>query len=331
LSRTPLSRDTAPLVVRCDADERIGLGHATRALTLAEALSARLGVEPLLVARESPILERFVAERGVRTRRVEEDGYALDAVLAALSPRAILVTDSYELTHDALDAVAAAGARHVVIDDFAELESWPCDVVVNPNLGAAADRYRGPRRVLVGPRYALMRQEIAQRNGGRRSHGHSRRVVVSLGGGDWGVAGHALLEGLADAVDESTHVRVTTTAACPEPLEAVAPETLAEHLAWADLGVIGGGVVKYEAACLGLPALLIAVVPHQAEVAPLYARAGAARYLGELWRVEPKSVADAIHNLLDSPATLRRMSAAATALVDGRGADRVADAVLQVQ
>lgn len=315
--------------MRCDADERIGLGHVTRALSLAEALSARLGTQPVIVARESTVLDQFLAGRGVHRCAVQEPGYAVDTVLEVLGAGAILVTDSYELTQPAVDAVAATGVQHVVIDDFAPFERWTCDVLVNPNIGAVAANYRGPRRILVGPRYALVRREITCRRRDRRARPHPCRVVVSLGGSDWGSTGHELLDGLAEMAGDRTHVRVTTTAICPEPLEAVAPQTMAEQLVWADLGVVGGGVVKYEAACLGLPTLLLAVVPHQAEVAARFARSGAAaRYLGELGHVEPRQVADALRELLDRPDILRRMSKTAMMLVDGHGADRVADAIL---
>jgi spore coat polysaccharide biosynthesis predicted glycosyltransferase SpsG len=320
-----------PLVVRCDADEQIGLGHVGRAFAVAEALADRLGVEPVLVGRESAVLDGFVAGRRMRFHRLTKPGYAPDDVLSTLEDGSVLVSDTYELTQKALDRVAAGNVRHVVIDDFARLRRWPCDVVVNPNIGASAAAYEGARRVLVGSPYALVRREIAAlRREGAPPRSKVRRVIVALSGGAWRDAGRSLLEHLVEVVGGGVEVRVATRESCPGPLEPVPPETLAEHLAWADLGLLGGGVVKYEAACLGLPALLLAVVPHQAAVAAAYAATGAGGYLGELGRVAPPEVAAAVAGLVEDAASVRRMSEAATALVDGRGAERVADALLEV-
>ena len=77
---------------------------------------------------------------------------------------------------------------------------------------------------------------------------------------------------------------------------------------------------------------LDAKVAAQAEVAARFARAGAgARYVGELGHVDLRQVVDAVGELLARPDTLRRMSDAAMDLVDGCGAERVANTVMDAR
>jgi len=318
------------LVIRCDADATIGLGHAGRALALAEELGERLGVEPCFVARPDPLLTTFLSSRAVRLEPLEGDGYAADAVLDAADGDAVVVSDTGELDQAALDAVAAAGVRHLVVDDFPRAGRWPCDVVVNPNLGADASAYGSGPRVGAGPRYALLRREIqalSERPLEPREPG--RRVLVCLGGGSWRGRAVNLLGALA-ALDEA-EVRATVEGlVVPAGIEAVPRSSLPEQLAWADVGVLSGGVVKYEAAAAGLPMLLLAAVEHQRTVAEAFAAAGVAEYAGLLATAEVEAVAARVLQLLGRPDERLALARRGRVLVDGRGAERAADLLLTV-
>lgn len=317
-------------MVRCDASEATGLGHAARAFALAEALSERLDAIPTFLSRRHPLLERFLAGRGVELRPLGEHGYAIDRVLELVDAGSVLVSDTYELDEAALRSVAESGARHVVVDDFGALNRWPCHVVVNPNVGASHEPYRGAGRVLVGARYALVRREIRQQADGRahRSEDEGTRLLVCLGGGEWPTAALGLLEGLGELAEEGVEIRATVTGDVPDGIEPVATSTLPAQLAWADAAVLSAGVVKYEAAACGLPALLVAAVPHQEEVGRRFAELGIARYLGPLDRLSARAVAQDARALLADAVSRQALGAAARAIVDGLGANRVADAVL---
>lgn len=316
------------LLVRCDADEQIGLGHVTRAVAAAEALAPRLGAKPAFLGRPTQLFERFLRERSLDLRPVAGEGFASAEVCRALDEESVLLTDSYELDEHALSDVAATRARHVVIDDFAALSRWPCDVVVNPNHGARQADYPGAARVLTGTRYTLLRREVLA-SSPRDPNGrpHARRVLICLGGGRWSRDALALVTTLGQIAGNHLELRAPLPHSAPPGVAAFDPRMLPEQLRWADVGLLSGGVVKYEAAYCGLPALLVAVAPHQRDVASAFAKTGAARYLGELRAVEDGTVLAAIESLLAAGEERARMRRKATRLVDGRGAERVANAV----
>lgn len=317
------------LLIRCDASSELGLGHLGRSLALAEELGERLGVRPTFLSHPDPLLEHFLRGRTAEVRAVAGPGYALDAVLSEVSPGDLLVSDSYELDDAALRAIAEIGLRHVVIDDFARLQTWEGAMIVNPNLGAERHAYPGASMVLAGSRYALLRREVRsafERREPLRTAG--TRLLVCLGGGAWGPTGRSLLEGLAELIQEGIEVHAATSGTVPDGIQAVPQRRLMDELAWADAGLLSGGVLKYEAAAAGLPSVLLAVVPHQRPVAKALARAGAAIYVGSLSDVDPRTVSRTVQALLSDPAVRAAISDAAHALIDGLGAQRVADAVL---
>lgn len=317
------------LLVRADAGGSIGLGHIGRSVALAEELAERLDVVPELLARADPVLARFLDGRGIHWTEIEEPGYSAGEVAARLSPGTILVSDSYELDEAALEAVTSTGARHVVIDDFARLRRWPVELVVNPNAGAEGTPYPGAARVLAGTPYALLRREIRDAaRAARTTASPAQTVLVSLGGGGWPAAGVSLLEAVARELSGLTIRATIPSELAPAGVEPVDPRLLHVELAAADVALLTGGVLKYEAAACGLPALLVALVAHQVEVAAAFARTGAARALGPLEALDPVEAARELASLAADAPARAAMTAAAQAAVDGQGARRAAESLL---
>jgi spore coat polysaccharide biosynthesis predicted glycosyltransferase SpsG len=300
----------------------IGLGHAGRSLAVGEALAARFELVPVVLGHPDPLLSRFVSGAGYELLPLPVPGYAATEVAETVGPGWVVISDSYDLDQQAVVEIADSGALHVVIDDFAAIDQWRGAIVVNPNIGGEQFAYRGAQAVAAGPRYALFRAEIAHLADRKANLAQvARRVLVSLGGGTWPEEAEALLDVLARTPFE---VRATFDSNRPE---AVAPETLAQQLDWADVAIVSGGVIKYEAAAAGVPMIVVAVVPHQAEVARSFAAESGASFAGLLSEVTPSEVVDRVERLAADLEARTQLSLRSQDLVDGRGAQRVADIV----
>lgn len=321
-----MSNTAVEIVVRCDASPEIGLGHASRALAVAAAVRSRFGGRITFLSAADRLLEGFLGERGIRLEPLRGGGYRPDEVLTLAGADGIVVSDTYDLDDGALAAIAAAERTHVVVDDFAELDFWPCDVVVNPNLGSGEKSYLGAAAVLVGPAYALIRQEVREAAAAPAARDGSR-VLVCLGGGAWPESATALLAELAQLSDDGVEVRATTVRPVPTGTIAVPPRDLAAELARCDVGLLSGGVVKYEAAACGLPAVLTAVVPHQEPFVRAFAATGAAVAGPPLALDTVQQLAGSVRELLADPSRRDAIGGTARSLVDGRGAERVAAAI----
>jgi spore coat polysaccharide biosynthesis predicted glycosyltransferase SpsG len=105
----------------------------------------------------------------------------------------------------------------------------------------------------------------------------------------------------------------------------VQPANVAALMMSADIAIGGCGTNSWERCCLGVPAIGMALAGNQAAIAQGLAAAGAIVDLGDAARVTEQDVLTALLDLLRDPERLRKLSAAALALVDGKGARRVRD------
>jgi spore coat polysaccharide biosynthesis predicted glycosyltransferase SpsG len=127
---------------------------------------------------------------------------------------------------------------------------------------------------------------------------------------------------------DGIEVAAATEESVPDGIRRCPTTELPALLRWADVGVLSGGVLKYEAAAASLPVLLVSVVAHQAAVAEGFARCGAGVYLGDAADIEPSMLLAEVRALLSDAAAREALGARAHALVDGRGVERVAEAAL---
>jgi UDP-2,4-diacetamido-2,4,6-trideoxy-beta-L-altropyranose hydrolase len=286
------------IVFRCDGGERIGAGHVSRCLRIAEAFEAA-GVETLFVGRYEGLALALLEAAGARTAPPGPG----PAGIPAEAQGAVL--DSYEL--EAADVEAAARELPLaVISDGAPAP--PGAIVLSYHLDAEGADIAGPDHAPIDPRCAAARRERGL-----------RRVLITLGL----AAGEASLQDrVLAAAQELGDVELSPAL----PGRGADPAGLAERIAWADLAVSAAGVTAYELACAGVPALVLAVADNQARVASAFDARGLAIGLDARDRLPEGEPAASVGRLAD--AGLRaRLAAAGPAVVDGYGACRARDAL----
>lgn len=290
------------IAFRVDASLQIGTGHFMRCLTLADALK-QLGARTRFVSRHMPEhLRGMLAARGHEFEQltsIPRDGLgdlshshwlgisqAADAQdsIKALSDRAWewLVVDHYALDAQWETALRNTARRILVIDDIANRQH-DCDVLLDQNLYADMEtRYarKVPKhcQLLLGPRYALLRDEFRQlRAQAKPKAGPVKSMFVFFGGVDADNHTGRVIEALAKIDVPGLHVDVVIGAlhSCREQVEIqcaqygfachVQTDQMAKLIAAADLAVGAGGSVTWERCCLGLPTLTICVSGNQSE------------------------------------------------------------------
>ncbi len=342
-----------PIVVRADAGATIGAGHAMRCLAIAEAWR-RLGGAVTLASAQLPaaIGDRFTAAGAtLAPLGAVEPGSAADAraTLAVLEREtaSVLVIDGYAFGSGFLEQVGG-GERFTVLVDDSILPAAPVDLLLNPNAGARSELYAESRaRVLAGASFALLRGELARAVPPVRDFlARPLSLLLTFGGADplrlTARAARAVLAtpALASAVSLTAVIGPAAPDA-PEldALAAAAPagsvrvlrdvRAMAELLASTDLAVAAAGGTSWELARMGVPMLLTTVADNQVPVSEALVAAGAARSLGPAARLDDAGLAAAIADFVSAGADAHRaMSAAGSALIDGRGAERAAAGIL---
>lgn len=356
---------TGPRIAfRTDASLEIGTGHVMRCLTLARALRGA-GAACRFVTRALPghMGERIAAEGFDVTLLSAPQGEApegppahahwagVDWPTDAAETRAALddAPDWLVMDHFAFDtrwqrAACPEGTRMMVIDDLAD-RPHACDLLFDQNLGHEGRDYDGllPEACtrLMGPHYALLRSEFAERRAealaAREGRG-MRRLMVSMGGIDAPDATSAVLDALRVApLPEELTIEVIMGGQAPAlekvrglardmpwPTEvAVDVDDMAGRMAAADLAIGAGGATTWERCCLGLPTIIIEIAANQAGIAAALSRAGAGLDPGMLNAPGfARRLAEALNEAGD-PARLGAMSGTAATICDGEGVSRV--------
>lgn len=331
---------TKRLFVRTEANAEVALGHLRRCLAVAEA-AVDAGAEVTVMADDDARVKAMCEAAGARHRPAGRIGTAADAAAtaAAAAGAACVLVDSYRLEPGYLPALRAASARVAVIDDNADRE-LSCDVLVNSN--AAADRlaYRGDiGRRLLGAAYAPLTRPFWNGAAGVPA---GDALLVTFGGVDhYGLSQRLLrlLEGWTERLrvlvavgpyyDNADAIRDAAAASRHEVELLEKPDGLAPAIARCALGVCAGGQTLYELAAFARPSLGISLWPVQRLNVGAFAAAGASRPLYyEDGPAFDERLREAVIALLDDAALRKRLGDAGARLVDGRGASRVARALL---
>lgn len=258
----------------------------------------------------------------------------------------LLVLDHYALDARWEGAACPGGVRRMAIDDLAD-RPHDVDLLLDQNLGRRESDYAGlvgggcrmlvgPRFALVGPRFATLRAESLA----RRSASGLERIMISMGGVDPHDATGAVLDCLA-RVPGAERIRVEVVmgahaphldrvreraAGMPGQAEVVVNVAdMPERMARADLAIGGAGGTAWERCALGVPTIAVVLAENQRSGAAALGAAGAARVIDSV-----DQIAERLPRHLESLADDRRrsaMSAAAAAVVDGQGLDRICEAM----
>lgn len=334
-----------------------------RCKTLADVLRDR-GAEIRFICREHPgnliqmlrsagyTVAQLPAPANAHRAPAGRDDYAAwlgveQAVDAAQTIEALadFEPDWLVVDHYGLDAVwerrlRSRAPRIFVVDDLAN-RPHDCDVLLDQNLRHGVKNcYAGlvpsQARLMLGPRFALLRPEFRNaRESLRERDGTVRRIMVFFGGVDpTGETAKAL-----DAIERlgrpDIAVDVVVGASNPQAETIVASRNkspnvvfhnhvsnMAELMSRADLALGAGGGTSWERCCVGLPTLITSIAENQAATTEALASIGAAVSIG---RAPVVGVADYVAGI--GRLTTRQLSAmqvASLAIVDGRGTERVA-------
>lgn len=320
-------------VVCCfEAGHAVGAGHAMRSATIADEL-VRRGHEVEAYVAGQP--HDFVVATwesigiGLRQLRVTDDRPHAQADVS--------IIDGYGLAPLVDRAIRCT--RVAVVDDNGEIARPEVHWVVNQNVHAASVDYSAiDSDLLLGPRFALLRREVRELvpmgDGGSRLD-----VLVVMGGSDPARLTVPVVAGLLDQADDSigrVHVALGDRHPDRHDLDRLiiadrrimpADPDLISSLARADLAIVGAGTTMWELAHLGIPSVLAIVADNQRAGGLAAAEAGIGIALEALSASGANQLVDAASGLIRDPERRARMGATGRLIFDGRGVERVVDAL----
>jgi len=298
------------------------------------------------MAESTPAIEAQLAAESCEVVAIRsEPGSTEDAdeIIALARQRHAnwIVVDGYQFSADYQRVLKEAEFRIFFLDDYGHAQHYSADVVLNQNVHADESMYEARdvyTRLLLGPRYCMLRREFAPWRGWKREIASiGREVLVTMGGSDPGNLTGRVVEALRMVKLDGLAVTVVVGGSNPHfaELQDLAAESgnhitilrdvrnLAELMAQNDMAVSAAGSTCWEMCLLQLPMLLIDVAENQTPIAKGMHAAGAAVHAGSAGGARKTDIADGVSNLLASASARTGLSKRCGQLVDGLGTERV--------
>jgi len=308
----------------CDSNREYGSGHVMRAITLGISLQ-KVGFKVALVCFEIPeaLIER-AESFGLRVlkRKAHQAEIAVAAeVIESTDPGDVVVFDGYFFDQQAIALVYRSERFVVVIDDNGDLAECVSSLILNQNLHANEEMYgrnSSSPKLLLGCEWALIRPEVFA---ARESQNLQERqgIFIAMGGTDpLGITSE-----ISSRLIKQTGLKVVAAGGFLGQ-SSLNPTEMAEEMAHSQIGVIACGTTTWEAFCLGLPLVGVVVADNQIQVAQSLQENKLGDFIDCRNEVDVASILKATTVLLQDKLRSEEISLRARALVDGKGAQRVA-------
>lgn len=329
--------DAKRLISVTDASPQIGLGHAMRQLSLAQAARKRGWTAHWL--SPSPAAATIAEAHGIRHTLVS----TLDDICPILDGYSPLVIDVHQRDFPRLRCAKTEARATLLVsevgDDFVPFGAHLVFVGSRLHEWVTTDILIQEGREIqlhAGRAWMIFREEFATGSVGEPRQ--DNYVLVCHGGSDPHRLTEFSLKSLA-LVQRQITIIVLITDAFPEPAEIdrlvqTSPhpcrvvrnaKALRSYMESASVAVINGGNVRYELCLCGTPYIAVSFQETQYECTEQLSRQGVGINLGLVTAVTKRTVADAVTNLLDDRKDRQTMEAKMRALFDPLGADRVLD------
>jgi UDP-2,4-diacetamido-2,4,6-trideoxy-beta-L-altropyranose hydrolase len=337
------------LLIRVDANSTIGLGHFMRCWGLAQAWH-RKGGKILFVMREAsePLIYK-IRDAGFKIELITG---SLDEVSSIdLWAKKNLVTwfviDGYQFDSGYIRAIKESGFRVFVIDDDGRLPAYPADIILNQNHHADLCLYqnRTDAKILIGSKYALIREEIFEKRSWRRNFQKiGDKVLVTFGGADPdNNTSNFIKSFISEKLAPLSEMQIRIIIGGENPHDCVIQDTvkdvanietysnvldMGEHIRWCDVAVSGAGSTVWELALCQTPMILIPNSYIERKVAAKMAKIKAGISFMDIYRTGFKPLIAVLIKLQNRQFLRKKLGKCAGRIIDGEGADRVVDVLL---
>ena len=331
------------VLIRCDGDSGIGLGHVVRCLALAEDLREKQGCGVVFAMASGEPGMKLVREAGfpLEQQLGANEGEWIDGLVSRHHPDVLILDIRNDLPVEKVKDLRRKGLLVVSIDDPTPRRT-EADLLFYPPVPQVAEMdwssFHG--ELYSGWEWGLLRRQFA---GHCTPHSNTPPIIlVTMGGSDpanFTCRALRVLDGLPD--DFETIVVIGAGFVHEHDLQEFLVQArrsyrierevhdMATLMRNVDLAIASFGVTAYELAASGTPAVYCCLSEDHARSASKFIDDGLAVGCGILEECSPERISKAVRSLLDSPELRQEMGRRACAAVDGQGAARIASKIME--
>lgn len=327
------------------------MGHLMRTLTIAQALACE-DFDCEFLCRDLP---------GNNNGKIKKNGFVcheiknqnLRSELSLLpwikektddAAQPTILVDNYNVDKAWEVSARSIFDRIITIDDLADRQ-FDCDLIINPNFNRSTSDYFGlasmSTKILAGPAYALIRQEFSSKRDQsilrKLNNKACRRVLIIFGGGNTASIIRQTLLAIPQRVVNGVLFDVVIGSAVSDSELLMTefsknhtirfhkdPDSIADLMLNADLAISAAGGTVLESFCMGLPSVITSIAENQDAIANWLHGEQLCLYFS---LQEPDSLKQCLDTSLENPNGLKVLCEKTSALVDGRGRERVAASI----
>lgn len=332
------------IIIRCDGGARVGMGHVVRCLALADELR-KLGVEVSFAMIEDEVGIAKVCQNNYNIYVLESGSSEADWMMDLLrkeAPDMVVMDFRTDLVRSEVLSWRSLGVRIATIDDPSprRLEAdWAFYPPIPQIQSMDWSGFQG--KLCSGWDWVLLRPEFAVKP--VRKHHEIPNILITMGGSDPSGMTLMVLKALM-SLEGQFETKVVLGPGFPqtEEIEHLLTDSKRAFLVYkdvsdiwnlmseSDLAIAAFGVTAYELAAMGVPALHLCLSDDHAQSSSVFEEAGIAINLGVFSNLNEKRLSACVKKLLHESMQRVNMAFNAEILVDGLGAKRIAQKLLNL-
>jgi len=336
--------------IRADANKEIATGHVMRCLSVAVEIR-KMGGECVFITSDENATS-LIKSHGFETiclhsrwDCLERETLKLISLIREKMTKKLII-DSYYVTEKYLKELGQY-TRLVYIDDM-NFFKYPVSMIINYNIFHSVfsypETYKGTgTRLLLGCEFAPLREEFAGVSFQVREP--VRKILITTGGSDpYNVAGKLLDRIATENLNEDICFQVVAGKfnSHLEHLSRLARikrnivlchdvESMSALMRDCDLAITAGGFTMYELCACGVPSVCFSYADNQLNGVKGFQKAGLMAYAGDVRNNEEQCLSQILSHIrtyIENPDSRKEISVSMQKLVDGKGASRIAEAIL---
>lgn len=332
------------IILRFDASADIGLGHLHRMLSLGEALDRSLGDEGSIIyaVNSDDYAKRILRkekvqfiEQGVDTKEI-----FVASAIAYENPDVVVFDQKYDYKKE--DLIRWKRKTKLISIDYIGKDYQLMDTNILPIAHFDESKYPEFNNIFWGLKYTIINKNILRFKPKMDFQKEVKNIVVTTGGTDPKGVLLKLIPWLKEMdLDANILVLVGQAFKYKKELEhlignlpdnfRVMPYSVQEFVK-GDIAICTFGVSIYELIYLQIPAICIAHSVENAQGARILKdRYGVIEDMGYIKNIDPQNLHMSIRKLLTDKAYYRDMVERCDSLIDGEGAKRVANMIVEVK
>lgn len=343
-------REEYAIGIRTDANDKIAMGHLVRCMSIAKQLR-NIGQNILFIISEQ-YAKDYITENGFecicldnRYNEKESEVESLIRILEGYNIKKLLL-DSYEITYSYMEKLKQQ-TKLIYLDDINRFR-YPADIIINYADSANILQYEGKgyeeEIFLLGSQFVPLRPEFQE--AAIRVNEKVERIFLTTGGTD---SFHMILSILNEMKKNGLktiekHVvtgkfygdltELKEMAAKDESIKVYHDiSDVCTVMKMCDMAISAGGTTMIELCACGIPTICFTMAENQIPATKAFEKKGIIQYAGDIGNGNQKVADNIIKNILllmKDYECRKDLAHRARATVDGRGANRIAERIVEL-